>query len=45
MTNSTLSYEAPMTHVVEVCIERGFELSVAPGFTIDGDYDEEGVIW
>lgn len=27
MTNSSLSYEAPAAYVVEVCVERGFEVS------------------
>ena len=27
MTNSGLSYEAPAAYVVEVCVERGFEVS------------------
>lgn len=43
LTNSNLSYEAPAAYVVEVCVERGFEVSM-PGFEIDGTYDEE-TIW
>lgn len=27
VTNSSLSYEAPAAYVVEVCVERGFEVS------------------
>lgn len=37
-------YEAPQVEVVEVAIERGFEVSQEAGF--DGpSYDEEDVIW
>lgn len=39
-------YEAPAAYVVEVCVERGFEVS-GEGFGLgDGtSYDEEDVIW
>ena len=33
-------YEAPSVEVVEISVERGFEVSM-PGFEIDGTYDEE----
>ena len=36
----SLRYEAPAVEVVEISVERGFELS-ARGFEIDGTYDEE----
>ena len=36
----TLRYEAPVVEVVEISVERGFEVSM-PGFEIDGDYTEE----
>lgn len=43
MTNSSLSYEAPAAYVVEVCVERGFEVS---GDGIFGpSYGEEDVEW
>ncbi|MBO5901167.1 MAG: hypothetical protein J6Q36_01965 [Alistipes sp.] len=35
----TLRYEAPAVEVVEISVERGFEMS------IDGTYEEEDVIW
>ena len=38
-------YEAPSVEVVEINVERGFELSQTPGFDIDGDFTEEDVIW
>ena len=41
----SLRYEAPAVEVVEINVERGFELSQAPGFDIDGDFTEEDVIW
>ena len=41
----TLRYDAPEMEVVEINVERGFELSQAPGFDIDGDFTEEDVIW
>ena len=41
----TLRYEAPAVEVVEISVERGFELSVSPTFTIDGGFDEEDAIW
>ena len=41
----TLRYEAPSVEVVEINVERGFELSQTPGFDIDGTYEEEDVIW
>ena len=46
VTNSSLSYEAPAAYVVEVCVERGFEVS-GEGFGLgDGtSYDEEDVTW
>ena len=37
----TLRYEAPVVEVVEISVERGFELSQSPFFEIDGDYTEE----
>ena len=40
----SLRYEAPAVEVVEISVERGFELS-ARGFEIDGNYDEENVSW
>ena len=39
----TLRYEAPAVEVVEISVERGFELS-ARGFEIDGTY-EEADLW
>ena len=36
----SLRYEAPAVEVVEISVERGFELS-ARGFVIDGTYEEE----
>ena len=36
----SLRYEAPAVEVVEISVERGFELS-ARGFEIDGTYEEE----
>lgn len=36
----SLRYEAPAVEVVEISVERGFELS-ARGFEIDGKYEEE----
>ena len=38
----SLRYEAPAVEVVEISVERGFELS-AQGFAIDGDYTEENL--
>ena len=40
------NYEAPAAYVVEVCVERGFEVS-GEGFGLgDGtSYDKEDVIW
>lgn len=38
----SLRYEAPAVEVVEISVERGFELS-ARGFEIDGDYTEESL--
>ena len=40
------NYEAPAAYVVEVCVERGFEVS-GEGFGLgDGtSYDEVDVIW
>ena len=40
----SLRYEAPQVEIVEISVERGFELS-ARGFEIDGDFTEEDVIW
>ena len=37
----SLRYEAPAVEVVEISVERGFELSQSPFFEIDGDYTEE----
>ena len=36
----SLRYEAPQVEIVEISVERGFELS-ARGFEIDGTYTEE----
>ena len=47
ISNSASScYEAPAAYVVEVSVERGFEVS-GEGFGLgDGtSYDEENVIW
>lgn len=41
----SLRYEAPAVEIVEISVERGFELSVSPTFTIDGDFSEEDAIW
>ena len=41
----SLRYEAPAVEVVEISVERGFELSVSPTFTFDGDFSEEDAIW
>ena len=41
----SLRYEAPQVEIVEISVERGFELSVSPTFTIDGDFSEEDAIW
>ena len=38
----SLRYEAPAVEVVEISVERGFELS-SSGFEIDGDYTEESL--
>ena len=38
----SLRYEAPAVEIVEISVERGFELS-ARGFEIDGDYTEESL--
>ena len=35
----SLRYDAPSMEVVEISVERGFEMS------IDGTYEEEDVIW
>ena len=43
VTNSSLSYEAPAAYVVEVCVERGFEVSTGEG--IDGPTYGEEDIW
>lgn len=45
MTNSTLNYEAPMAHVVEVCVERGFEVSTGEGLFEGPTYGEDDIIW
>ena len=37
----SLRYEAPAVEVVEISVERGFELSQSPIFEIDGTYEEE----
>ncbi len=39
----SLRYEAPQVEIVEISVERGFELS-ARGFEIDGKYEEE-TLW
>ena len=39
----SLRYEAPAVEVVEISVERGFELSQSPFFEIDGTYEEEGL--
>ena len=36
----SLRYEAPAVEIVEISVERGFELS-ARSFVIDGTYEEE----
>ena len=36
----SLRYEAPQVEIVEISVERGFELS-ARGFEIDGKYEED----
>ena len=36
----SLRYEAPQVEIVEISVERGFELS-ARGIEIDGKYEEE----
>lgn len=41
----SLRYEAPAVEIVEISVERGFQLSVSPTFTIDGDFSEEDAIW
>lgn len=41
-SNANLNYEAPMAYVVEVCVERGFEVS-SEG--IDGPTYGEEDIW
>ena len=41
----SLRYEAPAVEVVEISVERGFELSQSPFFEIDGDFNEEDTIW
>lgn len=38
----SLRYEAPQVEIVEISVERGFELS-ARGFEIDGKYEEENL--
>ena len=37
----SLRYEAPAVEVVEISVERGFEVSQSPFFEIDGTYTEE----
>ena len=37
-------YESPRMEVVEISVERGFEVS-NDGFGINGEYSEEDVIW
>lgn len=44
ITNSSLSYEAPTAYVVEVCVERGFEVSTGGG-VFGPSYGEEDVDW
>ena len=39
----SLRYEAPAVEIVEISVERGFELS-ARGFEINGTYEEE-TLW
>ena len=41
----SLRYEAPAVEVVEISVERGFEVSQSPFFEIDGDFNEEDTIW
>ena len=41
----SLRYDAPQVEIVEISVERGFELSQTPSFQIDGDFSEEDVIW
>lgn len=38
-------YEAPSASVVEVCVERGFEVSNDFGLGDGTSYDEEDVNW
>lgn len=46
IAEKTLRYDAPEMEIVEINVERGFELS-SDGFGLgDGtSYDEEDVIW
>ena len=39
------NYEAPLATVVEVSVERGFEVSNGFGFGDGSSYDEEDIIW
>ncbi len=39
-----LNYEAPLATVVEVSVERGFEVSNGFGLG-DASYEEEDIIW
>lgn len=43
LTNSSLSYEAPAAYVVEVCVERGFEVSTGEGLFEGPTYGEEDI--
>lgn len=45
-TRSQSMYESPRMEVVEICVERGFEVS-NDGFGLGDDtsYDEENVEW
>lgn len=42
-SNANSSYEAPMAYVVEVCVERGFEVSSEGIY--GPSYGEEDIIW
>ena len=43
VTNSSLSYEAPAAYVVEVCVERGFEVSTGEGLFEGPTYGEDDI--
>lgn len=39
------NYEAPLATVVEVSVERGFEVSTGDGLFDGPSYGEEDIIW